>query len=80
MLPHRLVFRFSQIMKFAQECIKGFRISQIWAFADYDGILAKEIWINHLISTHLIVVALIAIFSPPHPGKREGRLVRGSEC
>lgn len=36
-------------------------------FSDYDHILDKEIWIDHLISIHFIIIPLMAIFSPDPP-------------
>lgn len=51
-------------------------------FSNGDDPLAKEIWVNHFISTYCILIAPIMIF-PPHPpthlGKREGKLATGSE-
>lgn len=43
-------------------------------FSDYDNILDKEVWIDHLISIHFILIPLMAIFSlnPPWTEGEEG--------
>lgn len=42
-------------------------------FSDGDDPLAKEIWINHFISTHCVLIVPIMIFPPPtHPPRKEG--------
>lgn len=43
-------------------------------FSNYDNILDKEVWIDHLISIHFIVIPLMAIFSldPPWTEGEEG--------
>ena len=74
MPSHKLIFRFPESIAICPRWIKGFRICRYVFFPNYDDILGKEIWINHLISIHFTVIPPVTIFLPNPPRKEAGEV------